>query len=151
MTVSDGTLQGSATVTVRVHRNVHKPVFSNPNYNVTISEYEGLNDIIHRVIATDNDNSNSSSGVLRYSIVRSVPLSSSPVFIISSTTGEIQLAQSLTNNKTANQYTVSTHRTWACVFSPILSFKRAFIFNWHSFQDLIMGSMNFININGLNI
>nr|XP_034314272.1 protocadherin Fat 4 isoform X3 [Crassostrea gigas] len=107
VTASDGTLQGSATVTVRVHRNVHKPVFSNPNYSVTISEYEGLNDIIHRVIATDNDNRNSSSGVLRYSIVRSVPLSSSPVFIISSTTGEIQLAQSLTNNKTASQYNLT--------------------------------------------
>lgn len=116
MTASDGTLQGSATVTVRVHRNVHKPVFSNPNYSVTISEYEGLNDIIHRVIATDNDNRNSSSGVLRYSIVRSVPLSSSPVFIISSTTGEIQLAQSLTNNKTASQYNVSTNSTWAYKF-----------------------------------
>lgn len=107
VTASDSTLQGSATVTVRVHRNVHKPVFSNPTYNVTISEYQNLNTIIYRVIATDNDNNRSNSGILRYSIDRSLPLSSSPVFIVSSTTGEIQLAQSLTNNKTSNQYDVS--------------------------------------------
>ncbi|XP_062579030.1 protocadherin Fat 3-like [Saccostrea cucullata] len=103
VTASDQTLQGTATVTVRVHRNVHRPVFADPTHTVTISEYEDLNTIIYRVVATDNDNNRSSSGILRYSLLRT----SGSVFIISPTTGEIQLAQSLTNNKTADQYTLT--------------------------------------------
>ena len=75
-----------------------------------ISEYTDLYTFIYRVVASDNDDDQSSSGILRYSIVNSVPPTASSVFIISPTTGDIQLARSLTNNDTdtgRNQYRVS--------------------------------------------
>lgn len=74
---------------VWVYCNVYKLVFFNLNYSVIIFEYEGFNDIIYCVIVIDNDNRNSSSGVFRYFIVRSVFFFSSFVFIISFITGEI--------------------------------------------------------------
>ena len=95
-------LTGTATVTINVNRNVNPPRFSQSVYNVTISEYADIQDIIYRVQATDADLSTSFSGILRYSINGTTPsqsLDPTTYFIISSTSGDVYIAQSLANNQ----------------------------------------------------
>ncbi|KAK3090621.1 hypothetical protein FSP39_013220 [Pinctada imbricata] len=61
-------------------------------------EYEPLQQIIYRAVATDADPSSSSSGILRYQINSTNPSDASLYFTISSTTGDIYVAQTLAAN-----------------------------------------------------
>jgi len=96
----------TATVTVSIRRNVHVPIFTQNVYNVQISEYHENNDIVTTVSASDLDSPTSSSGILRYQINNTIPTSTLPFFTISQTTGQIYLARALTNDASADQYTV---------------------------------------------
>lgn len=85
-------------------------MFEKNRYEVSISEYHANGGIVTTVSANDQDSATSdttASGILRYQINASNPVSNQAVFTISQTTGEIYLARTLTNDQTANIYTVS--------------------------------------------
>jgi hypothetical protein len=48
-------LYDTTVLTVNVNRNLQAPVFSQPNYNVTILESQTLGETIVSVLATDPD------------------------------------------------------------------------------------------------
>lgn len=83
------------TVIVDIIRNPNAPVFTQARWNRTISEYDEIGTRVLAVTATDSDNQNSNSGILRYKLGRVQPPNANQFFSVSSTVGEIQVARSL--------------------------------------------------------
>ncbi|XP_060080745.1 protocadherin Fat 4-like, partial [Ylistrum balloti] len=92
-------LAGTATVTININRNANPPVFANLSHTVSISEYHDIDTKVIEVTATDNDNINSTSGILRYAID-----TVNSYFTITRTTGVILLAQPLTTDLADDVY-----------------------------------------------
>lgn len=86
-----------ADISVRVHiiRNSNAPVFAQGNWAKSISEYDPIGDLVVTVEATDEDDSRSSSSILRYRFGDVEPTAASQIFSISSTIGEITIAKSM--------------------------------------------------------
>ncbi|PVD37419.1 hypothetical protein C0Q70_00009 [Pomacea canaliculata] len=97
-------LSSSIPVTIYVIRNLQDPVFSQTLYTASLSYLAKVGDILTTVTATDADTDrkyNTSS--LRYSIIQR---SATPYFTINEITGQITLAQQVTND-TATSYTIT--------------------------------------------
>ncbi|XP_055954929.1 protocadherin Fat 4 [Patella vulgata] len=95
---------GTALVRVTVVRNPNAPEFGQSNYNVTISEYEAVRNIIARIPATDKDSINSLSGQIRYSITSVTPNNGLGYFVITPNTGDIILSQQLTRSGVPDRF-----------------------------------------------
>ncbi|KAK3745550.1 hypothetical protein RRG08_040225, partial [Elysia crispata] len=100
-----------AYVTVTVTRNPSQPKFQRDTYDRKISEYQELNSVIITTEATDQDDSNTDSGRISYSIISQTALDPKPVtgflnnfFGIGANNGDLYLARVLTTNKAADKY-----------------------------------------------
>ncbi|XP_052262784.1 protocadherin Fat 4-like [Dreissena polymorpha] len=88
-----------ATVEITVNRNIFPPVFVISSYKTKISEYISNGSPLDVLVrATDGDNVNSNSGILRYKFGTFNPPSAETLFEISSTTGVISIATPLIGN-----------------------------------------------------
>lgn len=93
-------------VTINVRRNPNAPVFLQSLYNLTISEYVNVQDLIVTVSATDADSVLSDSGRLRYRIIQSsyTPPNQFAQFVVSESSGGIYLSQPLTRDGVPNSF-----------------------------------------------
>ncbi|XP_046579035.1 protocadherin Fat 4-like [Haliotis rubra] len=95
-----------ATLVVTVRRNPNTPVFVQSAYNITISEYTAVQDVVATIRATDADPSDTPSGQLVYRITSvtfpgfqsSTLRNNYDFFIISPTSADIYLAQTLSKH-----------------------------------------------------
>ncbi|XP_046579032.1 protocadherin Fat 4-like [Haliotis rubra] len=95
-----------ATLVVTVRRNPNTPVFVQSTYNITISEYTAVQDVVATIRATDADPSDTPSGQLVYRITSvtfpgfqsSTLRNNYDFFIISPTSADIYLAQTLSKH-----------------------------------------------------
>lgn len=87
-------------VTINVRRNPNAPVFLQSLYNLTISEYVGVQDLIVTVSATDADSAFTDSGRIRYRIIQAsyTPPNQFAQFVASESSGGIYLSQPLTRD-----------------------------------------------------
>ena len=82
-------------VIVEILRNPNPPVFAQSTANISISEYSVIGYEIITLSATDADNPNSNSGILRYKFGTIEPSDANQFFSISPTVGEIKVAKSM--------------------------------------------------------
>lgn len=87
-------------VTINVRRNPNAPVFLQSLYNLTISEYVGVQDLVVTVSATDADSAFTDSGRIRYRIIQAsyTPPNQFAQFVASESSGGIYLSQPLTRD-----------------------------------------------------
>ena len=95
-------------VTVNVRRNPNAPVFLQSLYNLTISEYISVQDLVVTVSATDADSAFSNSGRIRYKIIQAsyTPPNQFAQFVISESAGGIYLSQPLTRDGIPNTFSL---------------------------------------------
>ncbi|XP_074673251.1 protocadherin Fat 4-like isoform X1 [Strix aluco] len=83
--------------------NDNPPVFSSSTYEVSVPENEVLGRALLTVSATDLDAG--ANAIVKYRIVNQQPPSSSPVFLVNLTTGQLSLSQQL-DYETINEFKV---------------------------------------------
>uniref|UniRef100_A0A8D0EZK3 Cadherin domain-containing protein n=1 Tax=Strix occidentalis caurina TaxID=311401 RepID=A0A8D0EZK3_STROC len=83
--------------------NDNPPVFSSSTYEVSVPENEVLGRALLTVSATDLDAG--ANAIVKYRIVNQQPPSSSPVFVVNLTTGQLSLSQQL-DYETINEFKV---------------------------------------------
>ncbi|XP_030347049.1 protocadherin Fat 4-like [Strigops habroptila] len=83
--------------------NDNPPVFSSSKYEMSVSEDEVLGKTLLTVSATDLDAG--ANALVKYSIVSQQPSTSSPMFVINTTTGQLSLSQQL-DYETIRQFEV---------------------------------------------
>ena len=95
-------------VTVNVRRNPNAPVFLQSLYNLTISEYISVQDLVVSVSATDADSAFTNSGRIRYKIIQAsyTPPNQFAQFVISESAGGIYLSQPLTRDGIPNSFSL---------------------------------------------
>ena len=95
-------------VTVNVRRNPNAPVFLQSLYNLTISEYISVQDLVVSVSATDADSAFTNSGRIRYKIIQAsyTPPNQFAQFVISESAGGIYLSQPLTRDGIPNTFSL---------------------------------------------
>lgn len=104
-----------AEVFVHVRRNPNTPVFDVAAYNMTVSEYLPVRSVVQRMVATDADPANTPSGRLVYSIVDvtfpdpqfNIAPGEAAFFVASPTTGDIILAQQLSQARVPGVFYVT--------------------------------------------
>ena len=112
-----------AQVIINVRRNPNTPVFAVSSYNMTVSEYLPVRSVVETMMATDADPANTPSGQVVYSIVDvsypnpqfNIAPQAADFFLASPTTGEIILAQRLSQARVPDVFVLTVEASDSAV------------------------------------